>query len=101
MKNFTCVFVLCLALAISAGCSRQPKITVDTTPFEKSISVYCRSHNYGMKVKEFVSLQVNGDQAEGVAKMQEAEGTYGLAPKWRFKFARQNGKWETVSHNAK
>ena len=101
MKKIIRFFLVVFSIVILAGCSKEPQITVDTAPFEKSISAYCRSHHYGMKVKKFLSLNVNGDQAQGAAKMEAAEGTYGLAVKWEFKFKKENGKWKAVSHVAK
>jgi hypothetical protein len=55
-----------------------------------------------MKVKKFVSLKVNGNEAESLTKMQVASGTYGLAVSWQFKFNKQaNGKWKAISHETK
>jgi hypothetical protein len=101
MKSLVRLFTVAISIVILAGCGNEPKITIDTAPFEKSIAAYCRSHHYGMKVKKFLSLKVDGNQAQGAAKMEAAEGTYGLAVKWEFKFKKEDGKWKTVSHTAK
>ena len=101
MTRIIRLFVIALSAFILTGYSSEPAITENTTPFEKAIDAYCRSRNYGMKVKKFVSLKVTADKADCVAKMQEAEGTYGISVKWEFKFQKQNGKWKTLSHNAK
>jgi len=102
MKKMFRIFILAASVLILSGCGNsKPAITEDTAPFEKAISAYCRSHNYGMKVKEFISLDVKADKADAVAKMQEAGGTYGIAVKWEFKFQKQNGKWKALTHNAK
>ncbi len=95
-------FIAVLSVVIITGCGNsKPAITENTAPFEKAIQTYCRSHNYGMKVKEFISLKVTADKADAVAKMQEAGGTYGIAVKWEFKFQKLNGKWKALTHNAK
>ena len=102
MKKMFRFVVVAVSIFILSGCGNsKPAITENTAPFEKAILTYCRSHNYGMKVKEFISLKVKADKADAVAKMQEAEGTYGIAVKWEFKFEKQNGKWKALTHNAK
>jgi len=103
MSKIIRFFVIAISVLILTGCGNsEPAITVNTVPFEKAIGSYCRSHNYGMKVKKFVSLKVTGKNADAVAKMQEAGGTYGISVKWEFKFQKQaNGKWKAISHNAK
>ncbi|MFA6715097.1 MAG: hypothetical protein WCS27_06955 [Victivallaceae bacterium] len=103
MKKTIKLLVLAMSALILSGCGdSKPAITENTAPFEQAITAYCRSRNYGMKVKEFVSLKVNGAKAEATAKMQEAEGTYGLAVKWEFKFQKQpDGKWKATAHTAK
>ena len=101
MKKLIRLFLVVFSIVILTGCGKEPQISVDTAPFEKSIAAYCRSHHYGMKVKKFLSLKVEGAEAQGAAKMEAAEDTYGLAVKWEFKFKKENGKWKTVSHVAK
>jgi hypothetical protein len=102
MSKIIRLFVIAVSVFIMTGCGNStPAITENTVPFEKAILSYCRSHNYGMKVKKFVSLKVTADKADAVAKMQEAGGTYGISVKWEFKFQKQNGKWKALSHNAK
>lgn len=102
MNKIVRFLVVAVSMLIIAGCGKsQPQITADTAPFEKAIAAYCRSHSYGMKVKEFVSLNVNDGQADAVAKMEEAGGTYGISVKWGFKFKKQNGSWQVSSHDAK
>lgn len=102
MSKMIKFFIVAVSILIITGCENsEPAITENTVPFEKAIAHYCRSHNYGMKVKKFVSLKVTADKADAVAKMQEAGGTYGISVKWEFKFQKQNGKWKALSHNAK
>lgn len=101
MKKLFYSLLTALCIVITAGCGKSSEINGDTAPFEKSIAAYCRSHNYGMKVKEFIKLDVKGKTAEAEAKMTEAEGTYGISVRWYFKFEKQNGKWLTISHTAK
>ena len=95
-------FVVAVSMLILTGCGGEPAITENTAPFEKAIASYCRSHNYGMKVKKFISLKVAGKNADAVAKMQAAGVSYGVAVKWEFKFQKQaDGKWKALTHNAK
>lgn len=102
MNKIIRLFVIVLSIFILTGCGNsKPAITENTAPFEKAILSYCHSHNYGMKVKEFISLKVTADNADAVAKMQAAGVTYGIAVKWEFKFQKQNGEWKALSHNAK
>ena len=102
MSKVVKFLVVAVSLLILTACGNsEPAITENTAPFEKAIAKYCRSHNYGMAVKKFVSLKVTGDKADAVAKMQEAEGTYGISVKWAFKFEKQKGKWKALSHDAK
>lgn len=102
MNKIIRFFVVAVSVLILTSCGNsEPAITENTVPFEKAIANYCRTKNYGMKVKKFVSLKVTADKADAVAKMQEASGTYGISVRWEFKFQKQNGKWKALSHNAK
>lgn len=102
MNRIIRFFVVAVSMLILTGCGNsEPAITENTVPFEKAIASYCRSKSYGMKVKKFVSLKVTGDKADAVAKMQAAGVTYGVSVKWEFKFQKQKGKWNAISHNAK
>ena len=101
MNKIIRFFVVAVSMLILTGCGGEPTITENTAPFEKAIASYCRSNNYGMKVKKFISLKVTGDKADAVAKMQAAGVSYGVAVKWEFKFQKQKGKWKALSHNAK
>ncbi len=102
MKKVICFFIAALSLFNMVGCGdNTPAITEDTAQFKKAVASYCRSHNYGMKVKKFISLKATADKADAVVKMQEAGGTYGISVRWKFKFEKQNGKWKILSHSAK
>ena len=103
MNKIIRFFVVAVSMLILTGCGNsEPAITESTAPFEKAILAYCRSHNYGMKVKKFISLKVAGKDANAVAKMQAAGVSYGIAVKWEFKFQKQtDGKWKALTHNAK
>jgi uncharacterized lipoprotein YajG len=101
MNKIIRLLIVIVSMLIITGCDSKPQITADTAPFEKAIATYCRNHNYGMKVKEFVSLNINNEQANAVAKMEEAGGTYGISVKWEFKLKKQNGSWRVSSHDAK
>lgn len=101
MKKIIRFLVLAVTVFILSGCGK-PAITENTAPFEQAIAAYCRSNHYGMKVKEFISLNVTADKAEATTKMEAAEGTYGIAVKWDFKFQKQpDGKWKATEHTAK
>jgi uncharacterized protein YceK len=103
MKKAIRFLVLVMTVFVLSGCGdSKPAITENTAPFEQAISDYCHSHHYGMKVKEFITLNVTGKNAEATAKMEAAEGTYGIAVKWDFKFQKQaDGKWKATAHTAK
>lgn len=107
MRKVLMMFSLAAALGIAVmtltGCGEsQPPVNIDKAPFEKAIAQYCKTRNFGMKIKEFVSCATQTDSAVAVCKMQEADGLYGVSVKWEFKFKKTpDGQWEVTVHDAK
>lgn len=98
MKIFLKMFLLTAVLAFLWGCGGE-KPQIDTKPFEAAIADYCKSHSFGMKVKEFVNIDVDGNSATAVCKMAEAEGTYNVSVKWTFTLVKgSDGKWKVSNH---
>ena len=94
---------LVAVLFIFCGCGDAKKEIDPATKkqFSDGIAAYCKSKSMGMKIKSFESADVKGDQATVICKMEEAGGLYNMAPKWTFKFKKENGKWVALEHTAK
>jgi hypothetical protein len=84
------------------GCgSDESAVTADTGPFEAAIAQYLQAKSMGMAVAEFRSLEVEGDTARAVCRMQEKSGMHNVKVTWRFTFARSpQGGWEVTERVA-
>jgi hypothetical protein len=92
------VIVVAMAALAPWGCGGKA-VTQDTTAFETAIANYLRSKHMDMKVTEFRSLDVEGDAATAVCKMELKEDIYGgVGVRWEFTFARQGGAWKVTEH---
>jgi hypothetical protein len=81
-----------------ASCGKGEPVSADTAPFEAAIAAYLDSHSMDMQVAEFRSLQVEGDGARAVCKMEEKAGLYGgVGVRWTWRFSRRpGGTWEVI-----
>ena len=95
--------VLALGVALCcAGCSKEDAAKpTDSQPFEAAIADYLQRNGYGMKIASVQRIDQTGNTATAVCRMQEAEGTYGLAVTWVFSLHRDDGHWQVESHTAK
>ena len=97
MMRTRVVAALCLAAVVTvAGCGKDAPTAAETAPFEGAIKAYVASKHMEMKVAEFQSLEIEGDTATAVCKMQEAGGLYGnLSVEWTFTFGKnKSGVWQ-------
>jgi glutathione peroxidase-family protein len=100
MKPLMRVMVMFAVILAVAGCGKKA-VAVDTKPFNTAIDQYCSKSSFGMKVKSFEQLKVDGDKATATCKMEEAGGTYGMAVKWNFEFTKTPEGWQVTKHTAK
>ncbi len=97
---FSKLFLLTALMTFLWGCGGENKPKIDTKPFEAAIADYCKSKSFGMKIKEFADIDVDGNSATAVCKMVEAEGTYNnMSVKWTFTLVKgSDGKWKVTTH---
>lgn len=88
---------VCVLLALGCGKSTPP---VDPAPFKQAIHAYLDSKSMALKVYEFKELTVDGtgNSANAVVSLEHAEGMVGVKVRWKFTFARRQGKWVATSH---
>ena len=53
-----------------------------------------------MRVTEFESLDVTGETATAVCRLEEASGLYSMGVRWRFTFQRDGQDWKATGHEA-
>ena len=100
MPSPVTVLVALAVVALCLGCGGEA-VTADTAPFDAAVGRYLKARSMGMKVAGFESLEVTGDTARGVCRMQVADDLYGIAVRWTFAFGRTpGGAWRVQSHEA-
>jgi hypothetical protein len=77
-----------------AGCGEKAP-SVDTSPFQESITEYLANKNMDMKVSKFKNIKVNANQATATCSMKHVSGM-GPAVQWDFTFTKAGDTW-TVS----
>jgi hypothetical protein len=93
--------LLLLGFALVRRARVQPEVA-DTARLEAAINGYLAEKSMGMKVASFEELDIQGDRATAVCRMQEATGLYGgIAVRWEFdlRLARRGG-WQVEEHRA-
>lgn len=100
-----CLIVIAtVAMVCLYGCGKgsvPPPTAGESQPFNKPIEDYLKSKNMGMAVSGFDKLQVDGDKAKAICKMQEAENLYGMRITWEFDFQKQKDGWKVTGHTVK
>jgi len=95
-------FILLICIILFSGCGKKPEIKAeDSKEFGKAIEDYMKTKNYGMAVSSFEELDISGDKASAVCRLNEAENLYAIKVRWSFDFNKNNGKWEVSSHTVK
>jgi len=88
-----CMAVMFMAVAVFiAGCGEKAP-TIDTAPFEKSITEYLASKSMDMKVSKFKDIKVNGNQANATCSMKH-KSLPGPAVQWGFTFTKEDDTWK-------
>jgi hypothetical protein len=87
-----------VCLLLLAGCGRKAELATDPTPFRDAVHAYLASKSMDMKVAEFRTLSVTGDNAQANIALEQAEGAAGVKVRWAFWFQRQNGAWVVSRH---
>ena len=77
---------------VVAGCGEKAP-TVDTSPFEKSITQYLANKNMDMKVSKFKDIKVTGDQATATCSMKH-KTLPTPAVQWGFTFKKEDDVWK-------
>lgn len=99
MRRLARIIATALLLApVLISCGKGEGVTADTAPFEAAIASYLSAHSMDMRIAEFRSLEVEGDAATAVCKMEEKSGLYGgVGVTWTWHFARSaHGTWEVI-----
>ncbi|MHC4481610.1 MAG: hypothetical protein ACYS1C_11675 [Planctomycetota bacterium] len=107
MRGALMVAAMVVVVAAGAACfllrgADEQAVQADVAPFQEAIARYLEANSMGMKVTEFESLEVAGDSASVLCRMQEASGLYGgVAVRWRFTFQRDaHGTWRVSEREA-
>ena len=97
---FCCMAAILMAgVVMISGCGEKGP-SVDTTPFEKSISQYLSNKNMDMKVSGFKDVKVDGNQATATCSLKH-KSLPGPAVRWDFNFKKEDGTWTVTSHQTK
>ena len=94
----TAVAISCAlgVLLVSVSCGGGGgEVTADTALFEAAIADYLDAASMDMEATEFRSLDVEGDSATALCRMEVKDSLYGgIAVRWLFTFRRdEKGTW--------
>ncbi len=97
-KTMICsMAAMMLAVTVFLTACGEKTPSVDTTPFEKSITEYLAKKNMEMKVSSFKDIKVNGDQATATCSLKHSAGL-GPAVQWGFTFKKEGDTWIVSAH---
>ncbi len=99
MRALAKVSLVGVLLLCAAGCGKE-EVTADTAPFQAAVTSYLAQKNMGMKVTEFKSLEIEGETATAVCRLEEASGLYNIGVRWRFTFQQGPQGWKVTEHKA-
>ena len=99
MRHWAMLSLVGLLLLCAAGCGKDEP-AADTAPFQAAITKYLAGKSMGMTVTEFESLDVTGETATAVCRLEEASGLYSMGVRWRFTFERDRQDWKATGHEA-
>ena len=98
MKPWASVWLVGLLLLCAVGCGKDEPMA-DTAPFQAAVTNYLAARSMDMRVAEFQSLEVEGETATAVCRLEEASGLYsGVGVHWRFTFRRDDRGWTALKH---
>jgi len=102
MSFRTAILGAALAAAVlAAGCGKSGPET-NTVPFRQAVNDYLANKNMDMTVADFESLEVDGDTAGAVCKLEATDDLYGgVGVHWSFTFRREDDAWRVESHRRK
>jgi hypothetical protein len=89
---------LLLVISLLYGCGGKQLTEEKTAPYKTAVTSFLAKKSLGMKVVEFKSLNISGDKATGVIKLQDAEGLYAIKTKWQFTFKKTDGEWMVLGY---
>lgn len=98
------MFGLLMAVMVSgvlliSGCGKKGP-SVDTAPFEKSITQYLADKQMDLKVSGFKDIKVDGDQATATCSLKH-KSLPTPAVRWDFNFKKEGDTWTVTSHKTK
>ena len=99
MRVWATLSLVALLLLCAAGCARE-EAAADTAPFQAAVTSHLAANRMHMKVTRFESLEVAGETATAVCRLEEASGLYGMGVRWRFTFERDRQGWRATDHEA-
>jgi hypothetical protein len=93
------LLIVCVLLAVVAGCSKKAANSVDPEPFKKAVAAYCDRNNMAMALKEVKSgPEVSGTTATMTASMTHAQ-MGGPSVTWTITFEKDAaGAWKATKH---
>ncbi len=87
-----------LAAVLFTGCGgKDGSAPADTSAYSSAVTAYLEKESMGMKVAGFDSLEENGDKANGMVRLQDAEGMTSIKVKWEFTFSKSGETWKVDS----
>lgn len=91
--------VLMAGVVIVTACGQKGP-SVDTAPFEKSITQYLSEKHMELKVSSFKDIKVEGDQATATCSLKH-KTLPTPAVRWDFNFKKDGDTWIVTSHKTK
>ena len=83
-------------VTVVTGCGEKGP-SVDTAPFEQSITQYLADKKMDMKVSSFKNIKVDGNQATATCSLKH-KTLPGPAVQWDFTFKKEGDTWSVSSH---
>lgn len=93
------VAILLAGLVLVSGCGEKGP-SVDTAPFEKTISKYLSDKQMELKVLKFKNIKVEGDTATATCSLKH-KTLPTPAVQWDFAFKKEGDSWVVTSHKTK
>ena len=89
--------LLFLSLFLCAACGPGAPTPAETAPFRTAVEAYLAAQSMEMRSDSFATLAVTGDTATAEVQLAPKGDSYGVRPRWQFRFAKKASAWQVTS----
>lgn len=104
LRSFFLMSLMALLTLLTHGCGgnkNSAEAEAIKPELEQAMVAYLKQNSMGMTPTEIGAVTLDGEKADAIIKLKDAEGLYAMGVTWKVSFEKSNGTWKALRYTDK